>query len=131
MTFHVDPSQNGQGEPLVVIGLGSFLKQWVEEWRSSRPPNRKVLHHEQGWSDNTPNFMSAYYYLEEQTGIHHDRLRAIASGKIARVSLSQADLIVSALERPDLLRSRGISVIPNPNYTQEQWISRMRERGCI
>jgi len=110
----------GQGEAQVVFGsqLSSVLQKWEAEFAAKYPADgqwRKVM----GPRD----------WLKEMSGLHIRRIYGLIEGEYKFVSLSQADLILTVIERSDLLYDT-IHVIPNPNWSPERWLAYMNERGC-
>jgi hypothetical protein len=106
-----EPRKHGKGEAEVVPGyeLSMVLRRWVVQ--------RMLLE------------QSTHEWLAERTGIHVRRISGLINGEYTLVPLSQADLVLRAIERADLYRT-DIHVIPNPNWTQERWHEYMTERGC-
>jgi len=110
----------GKGEAQVVFGsqLSDVLKKWEVEFVAKYPPDAL-------WG----KVMGPRDWLKEMTGLHVRRIYGLLEGEYRFVSLSQADLLLTVIERSDLLYDT-IHVIPNPNWSPERWLAYMEERGC-
>jgi hypothetical protein len=120
-----------RGEAEVIRGkdLAPILKNWIEKFREERPSGReinKLSHSQSPFAEVT--FFPVYKWLEQETEIGDRRLRGIAAGEFKYVSLKQADEILSAIGHPELMQD--LEVIANPQWTQEEWVEYMQERGC-
>lgn len=77
--------------------------------------------------------MGALAWLEQESGVNVRRISAIMSEdkKVFRevVGLSTADRLLQAAGLTGYLYDQ-IQVVPNPNWSFEQWIDYMQERGC-
>lgn len=123
------PHYNGQGEAEVVPGfqLSAALRKWIVEYLDGRHIFDNQAGHRK---DNQLKFYGPLQYLSEQTEINERRISGLCNGEYPFVPLSQADKLLQAIERPDMLGIE-IQVVPNPNWSPERWIEHMRERGCI
>lgn len=130
------PKNPRRGEPDVVLGseFAPILREWVDKYEEERP--RRLMKPSTRDDDGrhkfgSPVFISAYAWLEAETGIGNRRLRGIANGEFKYVSLTHVDKIVQALGHPEYLRNGTVNIIPSPYWSQEQWIEYMEERGCV
>jgi hypothetical protein len=107
---------NGVGEAEVVPGfqLSEIMLTWVRAYIAERPIGK--------------DFVGPIGWLAEKTGINPRRVQGICNGEYSTVGVSQADALLSAIERTDLFTSLWVS--PNPNWSNEKWIEYLRERGC-
>jgi hypothetical protein len=117
---------NGQGEAEVVPGfqLSPTLRRWVTRYLAERPLNT----YSSGSSYGTQvEFLGPIQYLSENTGIHLRRVSAICNGEIEFVPLSQADLLLTAIDMH--LSNPEIQVVPNPNWSLERWLAYRQDLG--
>jgi hypothetical protein len=123
------PRYKHAGEAEVVAGyeLSAVLRKWVTEWLKDRP----LPQHLGKRATPEETFMGPIDWLSEKTEIHIRRVRGIVNGEFATVPLSDADALLQAIDRPDILAVGEIGVYPNPNWSQERWVEYMRERGCV
>jgi hypothetical protein len=123
-----ESSYNGAGEAEVVPGfqLSVVLRKWVVEWLRERPYRNENTN-----GATVMQFHGPHDYLSEQTGLHVRRVSGIINGEFFVVPLTQADALLQAIERPDLLGAGEIQVVVNPNWSLEKWMDYMAERGCI
>jgi hypothetical protein len=124
------PKYGGQGEAEIVPGyeLSPVLRKWVVEWLAERPLDYRPLGVTRGEQDLSNTFMGPIDWLAEKTGIHTRRVSGIVNGEFETVPLSQADALLSAIGRNDLL-GYEINVWPNPNWSLEKWMAYMQEHG--
>jgi hypothetical protein len=118
---------NGMHDPLVVPT--SELREVLLEWALQRG------YHSGGRSamGQDPDHQSIHQYLAEHTTIHWKRIERILSvgGSYwvpKNVAYGDADELLIAIGRPDLLGTR-VSVIPNPQWSQERWRKHMAEQA--
>lgn len=129
-----------RGEPEIVDAepLGSVLRAWIVRWLAERPTltqtdvdedqsdaaysnRRKVIGN---------HFMGPIEWLSQETEINVRRVAGICNGEFERVGLSQADKLLTAIGKFDLL-GYEIPVRANPIWSPEAWYAYMVERGCI
>jgi hypothetical protein len=109
---------NGMSDPMVV--RTSELKRAIEIWAKDRNFSE----------DPTEKFegkIALGRYLENESGVGVRLIWAIMKGESKVTTFVNADKIIAAIERPDLMPE----VIPNPRWSQERWLKYMEERGCI
>jgi len=113
------PQYHGQGEAEIVPAyqLKAILDPWIKKWNKQYPTDRT-------------DFEGPHGYLSRESGVPVRQISRIVNLEITSVSLSDADAILQALERPDYLGNE-IQVVPNPNWSLERWMAYMEERGCI
>lgn len=103
--------------------LQPVVRAFVAAWGRQRPSDGgKVTAGRQ--RRRTATFVSAYSWLEQESGVPQSRLRDVYRGPARRrwTPLAEADAIVTALGRPDLLTSDAgalvasgaIRVMPDP-----------------
>jgi hypothetical protein len=109
---------NGLRDPMVV--RTEELKRSVEIWAVGRNFAKTV-------QERVEQRHTIGSYLEQETGIPGRRIRGIMNLETKVTTLSIADKIIAAIERPDLMPE----VIPNPRWSQERWVKYMEEHGCI
>lgn len=135
-------ARQGQAEVVTAEPLGSILRKWCKEWVAERPISTYIGDRRAGWGARTENaaeytpFAEAVYvmgpvqWLAEKTEIHIKRVGDICNGKLPHVPLTDADKLLAAIGRPDVI---GIEIQPmrNPNWSLEKYVAYMAERGCI
>lgn len=114
----------GEAEVVRAEPLGEVLRGWVREWLADRPLNTGM------GATVEATFMGPISYLAEKTEINERRVSGIINGEYAHVGLSQADALLTAAGLWDLLTIGEIPIIPNPNWSMEQWQRYMDDRGC-
>jgi len=109
---------NGAGEAEVVPGyeLSIILREWVVSWLADRP---LIV---------GGDFEGPHSWLAAKTRINVRRVSGLINGEYTCVPVSQADLVLQAIERTD--KFTELHVIPNPNWSPERWHEYMSERGC-
>lgn len=112
--------------------LVELIKQFCETWERDRPSGN--FH---GWEaeEDTSAYFGPMKYLEVETerrGLRiSDRyLRRIKSGEVKFVAFDRAEILVLAMEKEHLFSNGTIQVVPNPYWSQEEWLEYMAERGC-
>lgn len=93
-------------EPLAAM-IGSF----VREWRRTRPDTRGQF---KPAASPGPVTLTAYDWLHLKTGVPKRSLENIAAGRYPTTELRVADLIVSAIGRPEAFYNGTLEVRPNP-----------------
>lgn len=112
--------QRGEAEVVRAEPLGTILREWVIEWLAERPLE----------TYGGESMMGPMQWLAEKTEIHIRRVSGIVNGEFPHVGLSQADALLTAIGQSYLLTIGEIPVIPNPNWSIEQWKAYMETRGC-
>jgi hypothetical protein len=75
--------------------------------------------------------MSPVKWLSHETGIDVRRIEAILRCETRFTILENAELLLIAVGRPDLLSPGGlIEVVPNPMISPEKWQAWYDERTC-
>lgn len=118
-----EQSYNGRGEAQVVIGYQ--LAKVLQEWRDMFDKRNE------GFDPGRDKIMGPIDWLKEMTGLHVRRIHGLVKGEFPIVGLSQAELVLMAIDKEQLLDNGTIHVIPNPNWSLEKWTTYMEERGCI
>lgn len=116
-------SYNGKGEAQVV--LGNQLAKVLQEWRTAFDRRNE------GYDTYRDVIMGPMDWLKEMTGLHIRRIHGLVKGEYEIVPLTQAELVLMAIDKDYLLSNGTIHVIPNPNWSLEKWTNYMKERGCI
>lgn len=126
----VGRSYRNTGQAEVVLGeqLAKIVQEWRDEWLAVRNPWTEYSGNP---SKNGAKVMGPLDWLKEKTGLNIRRINGIVAGEFRTVSLSQADAILTAIERISALTDGTLHIIPNPNWSLEKWTEYMRERGCI
>lgn len=129
------PVYKGVGEAEVVPGfqLARVLQAWTVKFLDGRSKNgsNRIGNVQFGVEEDEADYMfGPVQYLAHYSGIHIRRVSGICNGEFQVVPLTQADKLLQAIERPDLLGTE-IQVVPNPNWSLEKWLEYMQERGCI
>jgi hypothetical protein len=117
------PNYNGKGEPEVVpcYQLAKILNEWIEKYVADRP-----LRMAEDGGAFGETFMGPIAWLVDKTGLNERSIHRIIKEEIKVVSLTQADLLLTAIDR----HLSEVQVVPNPNWSLERWIDYMKERGC-
>lgn len=118
-----EQSYNGKGEAQVVIGYQ--LAKVLQEWREAFDRRNE------GYDAGRDKIMGSLDWLKEMTGIHVRRIHGLVKGEYPIVNLSQAELVLMAIDKDYLLSNGTIHVIPNPNWSLEKWTTYMERMGCI
>jgi hypothetical protein len=123
------PYMTRRGEPEVVPGyqLAPVLQHWCAQWLRERPVGAFNAH---SWGTGN-DFVGPVQWLAQETGLNTRRVSGICNGEFPQVPLSQADRLLAAIGRIDLLATGEIQVVPNLNWTMEKWVAYMQERGCV
>lgn len=123
--------RNGGGEAEVVLGsqLAEVLQEWQQLWFKERDPN---LSRSSEWGMSYEDrVMGPNDWLTEKTGLNERRIAGFIKGEFKTVPLTQAELVLLAIDKYYLLDNGTIRIIPNPNWSLEKWMDYMKERGCI
>jgi len=124
---------NGAGEAEVVPGfqLAKVLQDWTIRYLDGRSKNGSNRIGNVSFGDDEDDeaqyMFGPVQYLAHYSGIHIRRVSGICNGEFPMVPLSQADKILQAIERPDLLGD-VVQVVPNPNWSPERWYTYMKDR---
>jgi hypothetical protein len=128
------PKYNGTGEAQVVFGeqLSNILQRWKANYLLERNPEAERVREygRRGKFASVRAVIGPEEWLSQETGIHDRRIRGLIRGEYKFVPLTQADAVLTALDKQDLLKDI-LHVIPNPNWSPEKWAEYMRERGCF
>lgn len=119
---------NSAGEAQVVYGkqLAKILARWRMTYLLERNPVKERV----SGTSNQSIVIGPAEWLALETGINVRRIRGMINGEYRTVSLSDADKILQALGKEDLLRD-VLYIIPNPNWSLEKWAEYLEERGCF
>lgn len=134
-----------KGEPEIVEAepLGKFMRDWVEAWKGERPLGSFIgdqrnayggIRDENSYERYTPLadqifVMGPISYLAEHCpNIHPRRITGVLRSEFHRVSLTQADELLTAAELAAFL-GREIPVFPNPYWEIEKYMNEMIDRG--
>lgn len=133
LTRERDATKGGRGEPEVVLSsqLAPLMNEWRKKWdaehsRHAPTPTRSGRNKRVDYDSS----MGPLDWLSEKTGINARRLNGMMRQEMKHISLSQADLVLVAIDRLDAFH-HTVLIIPNPNWTMERWTGYMTERGCI
>jgi hypothetical protein len=104
------PILNGAGEAEVVPGfqLAPVLRRFSKMWLAERPSGHDLV--------------GPVQYLAQESGLNIRQVGRIVRGEIHFVGLDQAEKLLIAIGREDLLRDGTIWTVPNPNWSLEAWI---------
>lgn len=123
-------STGGQSAEVVLTSaLSTVVQVWVDRWRADRPGE-----HARTYAEGR-QFMGALPWLTQETGLSSRRLYTILNSETHVTSLAIADTLLTAIGEQWRLSPRispsdgGITVIPNPSWSQEYWQQWMKERG--
>lgn len=109
-----------QMEPEVVESepLGSVLRNFCVEWLNDRP---------KGYGD----YLGPVDFLSQKSGLSTKLVSRICNSEKQFVFLSQADSLLTAIQRVEMLTNGEIKVIPNPTWSLEAYMAYMKDRGCV
>lgn len=121
----LDQARRNIGEAEVVNPepLGEILRRWIVNWLKAHPAG----------DDNTVGPLQKLHFLTVEHGheINIRRISGISNSEFPYVSLSQADTLLTCIDKGYLLATGEIGVLANPHWSMERWIAYMAERGCI
>lgn len=119
------------GEAQVVFGeqLSEILLKWKAAYLKERNPDTETGPFAYSVKGYGP-IVGPTQYISMQTGIDRRRVSGMMNGEYKFVPLSQADAVLSAIDK-DYLIGGFLHVIPNPNWSMESWVNYMKERGCF
>lgn len=128
----------GPAEIVHAEPLGAVLRKWIVEWLAERPTSQ--LEREVDLTDAYSSgkqkqvgilLLGPIQFLSMKTGIHIRRVSGICNGEFERVPLAQADALLTAIGKNELLATGEVPIYKNPKWSNERWFEYMRERGCI
>jgi len=119
----VPPPRYGDAE----VVLGSELRRVVESWMERVDAENPFWTFGKVYQDNFYR-MSAQQWLAVETGYTTRSFHRILRSEY--VGLRAADRILTAIDKSYMLVNGELTVIPNPKWSYEGWISWMEERGC-
>lgn len=126
-----------QREPEVVAAepLGQILRDFCRDWMIERP---------MGWGDDQMGggFMGPVDFLFQKVNEFHEKvmgepkmsiklISSICNSHKEYVYLSQADALLTAIGKAEMLYTGEIKIIANPQWSLEAYMGYMKERGCI
>lgn len=115
-------------EPEVVEAepLGQTLRDFCRDWINEYPASSDQL------------AMGPINWLHEKTkqpniGVQMSEklISLICNSKKQFVAFSQADALLTAIRKDEMLRNGEIKVIANPTWSLETYMAYMKSRGCI
>lgn len=116
-----------QMEPEVVESepLGQVLRDWCRDWLRERPVGPE-------------DYMGPIDHLHQmlkRPAISHEMsmklISQICNSKKQFVGLSQADALLTAIGRTEMLTNGEIKVMANPSWSLEAYMGYMRDRACV
>jgi hypothetical protein len=122
------PYLTRRGEPEVVLGeqLAPVLQEWCVRWFRDRPQGGYSA---KAWGTGV-DFVGPVQWLAQETGMNVRRISGICNGEFSQVPLTQADKLLAAIGRVDLMATGEIQVVPSVRWSMEKWVAYMQERGC-
>ena len=113
----------GEAEVVLTKELGPVLRAWVVRWLRAYPPR---ANHQEG---NGTEFMGPLQWLQQESGVRVRQISRIKNEEQLYASLSHAEALLMAIDREYMLHNGEIHIIPNPSWSQEQYVEYMQERG--
>jgi hypothetical protein len=115
----------GEAEVVLTSQIAPVLRRWMEVWKANYPTGTVNGQHSGGGND----FVGPLEWLSQESGIAKRQISRIRAEEQHVTSLSHAEALLMAMDREYMLHTGEIRVIPNPNWSQEQYVDYMRERG--
>lgn len=120
--------QNGwqTTDPLVVDGLLlreillSWERNFLRRYDMERPSATPV-----GGAYGSTSFISA------KSNVSNRYISELKSGRMRNVPVGQADKILAAIDREDVLDTHELPVFKNPLWPMRKWLQRMRDLGVF
>jgi hypothetical protein len=111
----------GKGEAEVVPGfqLAAVVQDWVVKYLIDHPPTTFHV--------SSVTHFGAMNWLAQETGISVRRLNGIKRGEYVTVPISQADAILTAIDRNYML-GHEIQVVPNATWSTKRLIEHLSKR---
>ncbi len=114
----------GEAEIVEAEPLGSVLRKFCADWLKERP-NFHVAY------GSGSEFYSPVQWLADMAHTSPRRISGLCNGEYPRVALSQADEILSLIDKSFMLSNGEIPVVANPQWSLESYVAYMSERGCV
>jgi hypothetical protein len=76
------------------------------------------------------DFMGPLEWLRQESGVRVRQISRIKNEEIKHASYSHAEALLMAIDREYMLHTGEIRVVPNPHWSQEQFVEYMQQRGC-
>jgi len=116
----------GEAEVVLTKELAPVLRAWVVRWMASYPRGQNIGHNGGGGHE----FLGPLEWLHQESGVRPRQISRIKNEEQRFTSLTQAEALLMAISREHMLHTGEIHIIPNPNWSQEQYLEYMQERGC-
>lgn len=123
--------------------LAAEISRWAVEFALDHPRNEYRTSPGAQRSNNSINpdlrreanqhrmRMAPFGWLVETTGLDYRVIYRIVSRETKWTTFRVADLILTAIGSYHKLATGAIPVVPNPQWSNEKYISYLEERGCI
>jgi hypothetical protein len=133
------PPPGGPKDGLVVLSkeIVPLVQRWIEIHRADHPISN---YSENAARDNSASsimvgdYVSSYgaeRVIAQEMGLAENGFEVKNLLRQKYIGYARADRILSAIGETHALYDGRVHVIPNPNWSQEKWISWKEDQGCI
>jgi hypothetical protein len=133
------PSPGGPRDGLVVLAkeIVPLVQRYIEIHRADHPifNSSENSARENRMSSVLPSeYVSSYSaerVIAQEMGLSENGFEVKNLLRQKYIGYARADRILSAIGETHALYDGRVHVIPNPNWSQEKWISWKEDQGCI
>jgi hypothetical protein len=138
-----DISGGVEPEAVNADDLVKIMREWLARYGKDHPIDKPFHTTQTAKFDENGRFsgtesdkrrlfhFSGISYIVHHSGVSDRRVRGLLMGEVKWVRLSIADKILTAIGESYKLANGELEVVPNPAMSQELWLLKMQERGCI
>jgi len=127
-------SGNEDGLVVPTVELAAVIRVWITDHEAHHPPGtQNIPTYKGGQSESIAQGYSGLQYISNHLpGDHQERtVWRILHLESKHTSFWLADSLCTIIEEMAAFHDGRITVIPNPNWSQEHWLEWKGQQGCI